>query len=118
LANHTVCRSFVYISIFRTKKNIDQKTVQKKIFFDYWDKYFVQGTNVDKGKDTLMVWKRYGKADKEDLDDYNIPADAINNVDTEPVYEDIASLRGRRESWRVSSLSCWRIASATRVWQY
>ena len=64
------------------------------------------------------MMERYGKAAEEDLDDYNIPADAIDSVDTEPVYEDIASLRGRRESWRESSLFCWRVASATRVWQY
>ena len=64
------------------------------------------------------MMERYGKAAEEDLDDYNIPADAIVTVDTEPVYEDIESLRERRESWRVSSLFCWRVASATRVWQY
>ena len=67
------------------------------------------------------MMESYGKPAEEDLDDYNIPADAIGSVDTEPVYEDIASLRGRRElglSGRVSSLFCWRMASsATRVWQ-
>ena len=66
--------------------------------------------------------ERHGKAVEEDLDDYNIPVETIETVDTEPVYEDIASLRGRRElglSGRVSSLFCWRVASsATRVWQY
>ena len=64
------------------------------------------------------MMERYGKADEEYLDNYNIPVDTIETVDTEPVYEDIASLRGRRESWKVSSLFCWRVASATRVWQY
>ena len=68
------------------------------------------------------MMERYGKAAEEDLDDYNIPVETIETVDTEPVYEDIASLRGRRElglSGRVSSLFCWRVASsATRVWQY
>jgi hypothetical protein len=42
------------------------------------------------------MMERYGKAAEEDLDDYNIPVETIETVDTEPVYEDIASLRGRR----------------------
>ena len=67
------------------------------------------------------MMERHGKAVEEDLDDYNIPVDTSETVDNESVYEDITSLRGKRElelSWRVSSLFCCRVASATRVWQY
>ena len=61
---------------------------------------------------------RYGRALEEESHNYNIPVDAL---DIEPVYEDIEIVRGREESrpsgrgTGVSSLFCWRVASATRV---
>ena len=67
---------------------------------------------------TCLLRERYGKTADEDIDHYDNPADAI---DDEPVYADIASLRGRRGSEvssRVASLFSCRVASAARLMEY
>ena len=64
--------------------------------------------------------ERYGDVIEQQSAEYTVPVDAI---DTDPVYEDIDSLRTRegstaRMSGGVSSLFCWRVATATRVLDY
>ena len=67
-----------------------------------------------------LILERSGNDVDEESAEYNVPVDAI---DTDPVYEDIASLRGREGTYGrvqggVSSLFCWRVATATRVLDY
>ena len=67
---------------------------------------------------TCLLRDRYVNHTNEDMDHYDKPADTIEE---EPVYADIASLRGRRMSnmsSRVTSLFCCRVARASRMMEY
>ena len=70
---------------------------------------------------TCLLRDRYGSTAEGDLDHHD---NTVDGVESEPVYADIISLRGRRQSdvsirvtSRVTSLFCCRVAYASRLMQ-